>query len=105
MVLLQAARCAYAIIVMALYWMTEAVPMAVTALLPIVFMPWFGIMDSRDVCQHYLQVRRSLFHFNWCTFLLSRYLPWHAVLRKATPRLPGCWLISEVLFCNSNNDL
>lgn len=56
-----AARCAYSIIVMALYWMTEAVPMAVTALLPVVFMPWFGIMDARDVCQHYLQDANMLF--------------------------------------------
>lgn len=56
-----AARCAYAIIVMAIYWMTEVVPMAVTALLPIVFMPWFGIMDSRDVCAHYLKDANMLF--------------------------------------------
>lgn len=56
-----AARCAYAIIVMAIYWMTEAIPMAVTALLPIVFMPWFGIMDSRKVCEHYLRDANMLF--------------------------------------------
>src|SRR6218665_607068 len=45
------------------------------------------------------------FQLVYIVFLLSGYLPWHAVLRKATPRLPVCWLISEVLFCNSNNDL
>lgn len=57
----QAAKCGYAILVMAVYWMTEVVPMAITALLPIVFMPWFGIMDSRDVCQHYLKDANMLF--------------------------------------------
>ncbi|ESN92179.1 hypothetical protein HELRODRAFT_89773 [Helobdella robusta] len=57
----QVAKCAFAILVMAVYWMTEVIPMAVTALLPIVFMPWFGIMDSRDVCEHYLKDANMLF--------------------------------------------
>ena len=61
---MQAARCAYAILVMAVYWMTEVVPMAITALLPIVLMPWFGIMDSRKVCENYLKVSVTSCHFN-----------------------------------------
>lgn len=34
---------------MALWWMTEAVPLAVTALLPLVLLPAFGVLTSSEV--------------------------------------------------------
>lgn len=46
---LQEAYCAYAIILMALYWCTEALPLAVTALFPIILYPMMGIMDASEV--------------------------------------------------------
>lgn len=55
-VLVQESRCAYVILIMAIYWMTEALPMAVTALLPVVMMPWLGVMGSKGLCQNYLKV-------------------------------------------------
>ncbi|KAJ8256619.1 hypothetical protein COCON_G00187710 [Conger conger] len=48
------AGCAYVILLMAVYWCTEALPMAVTALLPVVLFPVFGIMRSREVGVQYL---------------------------------------------------
>jgi len=41
---------------MAVYWMTEALPMAVTALLPVVLMPWLDVMSSKVLCSNYLKV-------------------------------------------------
>ncbi len=38
---------------MAVWWMTEAVPLAVTSLLPLVFYPLLGIADARRVPTHY----------------------------------------------------
>ncbi|CAL8365371.1 unnamed protein product [Lota lota] len=55
------ARCGYAIILMALYWCTECMPLAVTALLPVVLFPMMGIMKSGDVCIEYLQDSNMLF--------------------------------------------
>ncbi|XP_059829686.1 Na(+)/citrate cotransporter-like [Hypanus sabinus] len=49
------ARCGFTIIIMALYWCTEALPLAVTALIPVLFFPMFGIMDSSEVCKQYLK--------------------------------------------------
>uniref|UniRef100_A0A4W3JG83 Solute carrier family 13 member 5 n=1 Tax=Callorhinchus milii TaxID=7868 RepID=A0A4W3JG83_CALMI len=49
------AACGYTIIVMALYWCTEALPLAVTALIPVLFFPMFKIMVSQEVCKHYLK--------------------------------------------------
>lgn len=37
------------IILMALYWCTECIPLAVTALLPVVLFPMMGIMESDEV--------------------------------------------------------
>ena len=41
---------------MATFWMTEVIPLAVTAMLPVVIFPWLGIMDTKDVCRNYLKV-------------------------------------------------
>ncbi len=39
---------------MAWWWMTEAVPIAVTALLPLVLMPVFGIAPGKEVAKQYM---------------------------------------------------
>ena len=41
---------------MAVYWMTEVLPLGVTALLPIILFPIFGIRKSRDVTPNYMKV-------------------------------------------------
>ncbi|NXO28457.1 S13A2 protein, partial [Cisticola juncidis] len=57
----QEALCGYVIIVMALFWCTEALPLAVTALLPVLLFPMMNIMDSTTVCQEYLKDTNMLF--------------------------------------------
>eukprot|EP00057_Strongylocentrotus_purpuratus_P033167 XP_790428.3 PREDICTED: solute carrier family 13 member 5 [Strongylocentrotus purpuratus] len=52
---------AYCIIIMALYWMTECLPLAATALLPILLFPLFGIQKSSDVCSNYLTDTNTVF--------------------------------------------
>ncbi|XP_010216747.1 PREDICTED: solute carrier family 13 member 2 [Tinamus guttatus] len=57
----QEARCAYVIILMALFWCTEALPLAVTAFFPVVLFPLMNIMDSTTVCREYLKDTNMLF--------------------------------------------
>lgn len=49
------AYCAYSIILIALLWCTEALPLAVTALFPIILFPLMGIMDASEVCIEYFK--------------------------------------------------
>ena len=44
---------------MAIYWMTEAIPMAATALIPFAFMPWLGIIKASEIATSYLKVKRT----------------------------------------------
>ncbi|PJC59598.1 MAG: sodium:dicarboxylate symporter, partial [Flavobacteriales bacterium CG_4_9_14_0_2_um_filter_35_242] len=41
-------------VLMALWWITEVVPLAVTSLLPIVLFPVFGVMTGKDVASNYI---------------------------------------------------
>ena len=53
---LQQARCGYAIILMALFWCTECMPLAATALLPVVLFPMMGIMTAGEVQLSYTRL-------------------------------------------------
>ncbi|XP_050178011.1 LOW QUALITY PROTEIN: solute carrier family 13 member 2 [Myiozetetes cayanensis] len=55
------AKCGYVIIVMAVFWCTEALPLAVTALLPVLLFPLMNIMDANTVCREYLKNTNMLF--------------------------------------------
>ncbi|XP_029964852.1 solute carrier family 13 member 2 isoform X2 [Salarias fasciatus] len=46
---------------MALYWCTECIPLAMTALLPVVLFPMLGIMEASEVCVQYLKDSNMLF--------------------------------------------
>ncbi|XP_061749644.1 solute carrier family 13 member 1 [Nerophis ophidion] len=53
------AQCAFVLLLMTIFWMTECVPLAVTAMLPAIFFPVFGIMESSAVAMAYFRD----FHF------------------------------------------
>ncbi|GFO10600.1 solute carrier family 13 member 2-like [Plakobranchus ocellatus] len=54
-------RCAYVIILMAVFWTTEALPLSVTSLLPVVLLPALGVMRARDVSALYFNDTSMLF--------------------------------------------
>ncbi|XP_056017083.1 Na(+)/citrate cotransporter-like isoform X2 [Ostrea edulis] len=55
------AKCAYCIVVMAILWITEALPIAVTSLLPIILFPMVGLLSAKDVSNKYLNDTAMLF--------------------------------------------
>ncbi|KAK8750246.1 hypothetical protein OTU49_017519 [Cherax quadricarinatus] len=56
-----ASRCGYVIVIMAIYWMTEALPLAVTALIPVFAFPLLGILDTGSVCVVYMKETNMMF--------------------------------------------
>lgn len=58
---LQEGRCLFVILLMAVYWCTEALPLSVTALLPITLFPFLGILPSSKVCPQYFLDTNFLF--------------------------------------------
>lgn len=54
-------RCAYVIIVMAILWVTEALPIAATAFVPIFLLPMLGVQNGRDVSKNYVNDTSILF--------------------------------------------
>ncbi|XP_018604070.1 solute carrier family 13 member 2 isoform X1 [Scleropages formosus] len=55
------AKCGFVIILMALYWCTECLPLAITALLPIILFPMMGILEASEVSIQYLKDSNMLF--------------------------------------------
>ncbi|EDW96102.2 uncharacterized protein Dyak_GE25645, isoform A [Drosophila yakuba] len=46
-------KCLWLIVTMALMWITEALPIYVTALLPLIFCPILGLVNADKLCQQY----------------------------------------------------
>ncbi|XP_055863025.1 Na(+)/citrate cotransporter-like isoform X1 [Biomphalaria glabrata] len=55
------ARCGYTIAVMAIYWTTEALPIAVTSLAPVVLLPALGVLTAKEVSSVYFNDTTMLF--------------------------------------------
>ncbi|XP_062550590.1 protein I'm not dead yet-like isoform X2 [Armigeres subalbatus] len=48
-------RCLYVVIVMGLFWVTEALPLPITSMLPIVLFPLMGILSTGETCKVYME--------------------------------------------------
>uniref|UniRef100_T1IJV4 Citrate transporter-like domain-containing protein n=1 Tax=Strigamia maritima TaxID=126957 RepID=T1IJV4_STRMM len=57
-------KCSYVVLLVTIYWVTSAVPLAVSSLLPIVLFPLFGILPSSKVGQNYMKVFLKKLSFN-----------------------------------------
>nr|XP_020820433.1 LOW QUALITY PROTEIN: solute carrier family 13 member 5 [Phascolarctos cinereus] len=55
------ADCAYVILLVAVYWCTEVIPLAVTSLLPALLFPLLKVLNSQQVCIQYMKDTTVLF--------------------------------------------
>ncbi|RNA30683.1 solute carrier family 13 member 5-like [Brachionus plicatilis] len=47
--------CAFTILLMTIYWLTNCISVAITALIPTILFPLFGILPSQSVVQAYFE--------------------------------------------------
>ncbi|WKX99006.1 hypothetical protein Q1695_014122 [Nippostrongylus brasiliensis] len=57
-------RCAYCILLMASYWIAEVVPLAVTSFLPMVLLPFLGVMSIKKTARSYFSETNAMFMAN-----------------------------------------
>lgn len=55
LIIVQEAYAGFVLIVMCIYWVLECLPLAITALIPIVLFPMFSILSSESVSQIYFK--------------------------------------------------
>ncbi|KAF3421901.1 hypothetical protein E2986_03364 [Frieseomelitta varia] len=61
LVLVRAMRCLYVVGLMAMFWMTEVLPLPITGLIPVVLYPLMGIMNTVDTCTCYMNDTTMMF--------------------------------------------
>ena len=52
----QKSACGYVILIVAVFWLTEALPIAVSALLPVFLFPMVGLLPVKEASQQYINV-------------------------------------------------
>lgn len=60
-------RCMFVVMTMAIYWITEALPLPITSMIPVVLFPLLGILDTDRTCMMYM--RETLLMFMGGIFL------------------------------------
>ena len=58
--LIKASKCAYILLLMATFWVTQCIPIGLTGMMPALLFPFFGIMKSTDVSAYYMKVSSLL---------------------------------------------
>ena len=56
MIVLQESRCAYVLILMAVYWCFEVLPIPITALVPVLLFPLLKVLPTNVVAANYFKV-------------------------------------------------
>ncbi|KAI6176480.1 hypothetical protein M3Y97_00802800 [Aphelenchoides bicaudatus] len=54
-------NCLFCVLLMSIYWMTEVIPLPITALLPIILFPLLGVLPAKLVAREYLNDTTFLF--------------------------------------------
>lgn len=56
-----AMKCLYIIALMAMFWVTEVLPLPITGMIPVVLYPLMGIMSTNETCLCYMNDTTMMF--------------------------------------------
>jgi len=54
-------KCLYIVLLMAMFWVTEVLPLPVTGLIPVVLYPLMGVMSTNETCLCYMNDTTMMF--------------------------------------------
>ncbi|KAJ8982247.1 hypothetical protein NQ317_013549 [Molorchus minor] len=83
-------RCLYVVLLMAGYWVFEALPLAVTSLIPMVLFPLMGVLDSDKVSLCYLKETNMMFVGGLVIAIAVEYSNLHTRVALHVIKLVGC---------------
>lgn len=85
-----AMRCLYVVCTMAGMWITEAIPLPVTSLIPVVAFPMMGILDSDKTCQCYMKETNMMFIGGLIIAIAIEYCGLHRRIALRVMSIIGC---------------
>uniref|UniRef100_A0A8D8GYI1 Protein I'm not dead yet n=1 Tax=Culex pipiens TaxID=7175 RepID=A0A8D8GYI1_CULPI len=83
-------RCLYVVIVMSFLWVTEALPLPITSMLPIVLFPLLGILSTGQTCMVYMKEPAIMFIGGIVLALAIEYCNLHKRVALKVIALIGC---------------
>ncbi|OGQ23246.1 MAG: hypothetical protein A3I05_04015 [Deltaproteobacteria bacterium RIFCSPLOWO2_02_FULL_44_10] len=95
-------------ILMALWWMTEAIPIAATALLPLLLFPLFGVLDAKETSSPYAHRLIFLFLGGFLLAASMQRCNLHRRLALIVLKMVGdrpIWLIGGFMFVTASISL
>lgn len=85
-----ALRCLYVVLLMAGYWVLEALPLPVTSLLPMVLFPLMGVLDSDKTSLCYLKETNMMFVGGLIIAIAVEHCNLHTRVALHVIKLVGC---------------
>lgn len=83
-------KCMYVVLLMSIFWVTEALPLPITSMLPIVLFPLLGILETERTCQMYMKETMLMFIGGLIIALAVEYCNLHKRVALKVISLIGC---------------
>lgn len=83
-------RCMYVVLIMSMYWVTEAIPLPITSMLPMVLFPLLGVLDTDRTCMMYMKETMLMFIGGIIIALAVEYCNLHKRVALKVISLIGC---------------
>ncbi|RLU16588.1 hypothetical protein DMN91_010656 [Ooceraea biroi] len=83
-------RCAYIVLLMGGYWVTECMPIAITSLIPVVLFPVFGILSTHETCVCYMNDTIMVFIGGLILAIATEHCNLHLRIALVVMKTLGC---------------
>lgn len=86
----KAFRCLYVVCVMTIYWVTEAIPLPITGMIPMVAFPVMDVLSTEEVCINYMKETMVMFIGGLILAEAVEYCNLHKRLALKVISIVGC---------------